>query len=458
MTAVGQRLRTRRREAGLTQGDLAGAELSTSYISLIESGRRTASLEVMELLARRLGCPVAELLPAAPAGEVASPGGHPRVPEAGGAVALSDAGAQQELAYVRFALEHGEPASVLGRLDPLLAPRSSRQVRHEATMLLAEAQHRLGDAVAAVRTLQPVLEACLGRRSHLAPAAVGIAAVQHRITAGDPAAAVRVGERVVEASRAAGQARTEEHLRLEATVMLAHYEHGDLALAASRGREIIAAARALGSDPGVAAALWNWALVAEARGDLPAALDAVERAYALLAPQGSSRNLLRLQITIAWYLLSASPQRAGEAGELLDAALTDLNDLGSAVEHGLWESSRALAHLLLGEAPAAEVLARRAVLHLRAVGETVGEVQALLTLADALVALARREEGAGQYRTALRTLAAARASRKVAALYRTLAHRLGLLGDTAASLAALGGALDAASIRARPGPVPTAGR
>ncbi|MGZ4598010.1 MAG: helix-turn-helix domain-containing protein, partial [Actinomycetes bacterium] len=35
------RLRARRREVGLSQSDLAGDELSSSYISLIESGKRT---------------------------------------------------------------------------------------------------------------------------------------------------------------------------------------------------------------------------------------------------------------------------------------------------------------------------------------------------------------------------------------------------------------------------------
>ncbi|MBK7623639.1 MAG: helix-turn-helix transcriptional regulator [Kineosporiaceae bacterium] len=55
------RLQRLRREAGLTQTQLAGDELSPSYVSLLESGKRLPSRDVVELLAKRLGCSATRL-------------------------------------------------------------------------------------------------------------------------------------------------------------------------------------------------------------------------------------------------------------------------------------------------------------------------------------------------------------------------------------------------------------
>jgi len=53
---IGTRLRHLRTTRGMSQADLAGSELSTSYISLIEAGKRIPSARTVELLAVRLGC------------------------------------------------------------------------------------------------------------------------------------------------------------------------------------------------------------------------------------------------------------------------------------------------------------------------------------------------------------------------------------------------------------------
>ncbi len=55
---LGQRLRALRKERGLSQSDLAGDLVSPSYVSLIESGQRSPEREVLEGLARKLGCSV----------------------------------------------------------------------------------------------------------------------------------------------------------------------------------------------------------------------------------------------------------------------------------------------------------------------------------------------------------------------------------------------------------------
>jgi tetratricopeptide (TPR) repeat protein len=54
--SLGDRVREQRVRLGLSQASLGAPDLSDSYISLIESGRRTPLPKVIETLARKLGC------------------------------------------------------------------------------------------------------------------------------------------------------------------------------------------------------------------------------------------------------------------------------------------------------------------------------------------------------------------------------------------------------------------
>jgi tetratricopeptide (TPR) repeat protein len=62
MSLLGERVRQRRKELGLTQSQLGGADLSKGFISLIEAGRTKPSVETLMLLARRLQKPVGYFL------------------------------------------------------------------------------------------------------------------------------------------------------------------------------------------------------------------------------------------------------------------------------------------------------------------------------------------------------------------------------------------------------------
>src|SRR3954465_1766582 len=54
--ALGRRIRDLRVRRGMSQAQLALPELSDSYVSLIESGKRVPTPDVVRLLARKLGC------------------------------------------------------------------------------------------------------------------------------------------------------------------------------------------------------------------------------------------------------------------------------------------------------------------------------------------------------------------------------------------------------------------
>ncbi|KRT77490.1 MAG: helix-turn-helix domain-containing protein, partial [Armatimonadetes bacterium CSP1-3] len=62
IVAFGQRLERARGRMGLTQAELAGADLSKSFVSLLETARSYPSVETLLLLARRAGTSVAGLL------------------------------------------------------------------------------------------------------------------------------------------------------------------------------------------------------------------------------------------------------------------------------------------------------------------------------------------------------------------------------------------------------------
>ncbi|MFD0636117.1 helix-turn-helix domain-containing protein [Catenulispora yoronensis] len=99
--AFGQRLRRLRVERGLTQGALAGEELSTGYLSRLESGARQPTERAVRLLADRLGIDPARFAEpeASPLAETLAVATGLGPDEAGPllAEALADAGGQDPL-------------------------------------------------------------------------------------------------------------------------------------------------------------------------------------------------------------------------------------------------------------------------------------------------------------------------------------------------------------------------
>ena len=57
-SALGERIRAARREAGLTQSQVAGAELTKGFISQVESGQVRPSIRSLQVIATRLGRPL----------------------------------------------------------------------------------------------------------------------------------------------------------------------------------------------------------------------------------------------------------------------------------------------------------------------------------------------------------------------------------------------------------------
>ncbi len=423
----GERLRDLRRAAGVSQVELAGDQLSPSYISLLEAGKRQPSSEVIQLIAQRLNCTV---------GDLVDPVTREQAQRA-----------ELELAYAKLAMANGEYQDVRRRLEPLLpAIASDRRLTDEGRYLLSEAYWRGGDYRRAVETVRPLYERCLARASHLPLTTVGLRLTRFFLDAGDLQAAIRYGEAALQAMSEQGLEDTDEYLRAAATLVAAYHVTGDLTHASASSAALIERAQRRGSTPGQAALYWNAALVEETQGNLAGALQLSQRALALLSEQSPSRDLGVLYATCASILLEAAPDRAGEAVGLLERALPLLKDFATGADLGDWEATRARAALVQGEPVTAEEFARRAVVSLA--GEARIELaQAQMSLGDALDLQERHQAANDAYRSAGEALHHCPPSRATAAIWRELAERLVRLGQTEAAVTAYGQALDAAAVR-----------
>src|SRR3569833_2564758 len=98
--SLGQRIRMTRIRLGLSQAQLALPELSDSNVSLIESGKRIPTPDVVRLLARNPGCSASNL--------------------ASGTDEEAQDRMRETLEYAEIALQNGEAAEARDRVAALL--------------------------------------------------------------------------------------------------------------------------------------------------------------------------------------------------------------------------------------------------------------------------------------------------------------------------------------------------
>jgi len=125
VSSLGERIRSRRNELGLTQSQLGGTELTKGFISLIEKGRAKPSIDNLKLLARRLKMPVGYFL------EDTGP--------------LGEAALQASMLAARVALKQDEPAEASEGFSAALALAKREHDLH------GEAECEIGLAAALAR-------------------------------------------------------------------------------------------------------------------------------------------------------------------------------------------------------------------------------------------------------------------------------------------------------------------
>jgi transcriptional regulator with XRE-family HTH domain len=425
MSPIGERIRAMRQSAGLSQTDLAGDQLSPSYVSLIEAGKRQPSPAVLRVLADRLNCRMEDL-------EL-------------GPQSQERQYVDLEISYAKLAMRNGETRAAHDRLARLIEmPDVDEATLDDARYLLAIANDQLNDPVTAAIVIQPVYERALAQRSHFAITRVASTLSWFYTSTGDLNTARRVAESGLSAADAQGLVGTAEYFNLAVNMLNICYELGDLTYCTILGEQLLQLAQ--GAQPREQGLVyWHAALVAEAQGKISEAVGLCERALAVMAEGSTQRELPRLRVEAATILLRSEPGRVNDAMALLDRALTDLADLGSPSDLAMWEYARARGELFLGRPAQAEQLARQALLHSNP-APTWSLARIHLVLGDALTA-GGGGEALGSYHAAREILRNCTVSRQAATVWRELADRLALAGDQPGATAAYVQALDSSGIR-----------
>lgn len=425
---LGERLRAVREDRRISQTDLAGSDLSPSYLSLIESGKRTPSDSVLQRLADRLDVSAHFL-------RYGSAAPEERVPEL-------------ELEHARHALVTGDLEEATARSQAVLAARGApRRLHDEALLVLAGAQERSGDLEGAFTTLLPLHNRAMTGDAAVGVAQTGVLLLQSLVQSGDLNQAADAGAAAVTASARLGATGTDEHLRLAATLVGVHIQRGDLLYAQHLAEEMLQDAEQVGSRVGQGSLHWNAALAAEESGHVERALHHSRRAVAFLSEGPDTRDFYRLKLSLASLLLLAEPPQVDEAVASLTAIRSPLEQLGSEVDMAYWYRIRASAHLRAGEPAEARASAETA---LSVLGDTprLEACVARTVLGDALAAAGDHDAAEAQYRKAADTLSMMSATRQAAQAWRDLGDRLVDLGRTDGALEAFQHAFDALGLRA----------
>jgi tetratricopeptide (TPR) repeat protein len=412
-----QRLRDLRLAAGLSQAELAGDDLSASYVSLIEAGKRTPTTDALTVLAKRLGCTVDQLV--------------------SGVDGRSREEARLELAYAELALNSGEAEEAERRLRVLLsdaAVSATPELLAAASLALAkalEARGLLEQAIAAYEQLLP------GPQEDPADGWLSLVVALCRCyrEAGDLTHSVELAERALARASTLGLAGSDEEIELAATLVAAYHERGDVTRARLLASQVVSRAERAGSARARGAAYWNASLVASAHGRTREALQLAERALALYAEQDNARSLGRLHSAYAWLLLRQPTPAAAEALAQLEAASAALAETGSQVDLAYCDIEAARALLELGRHDEAVDRARAGLDRLGP--ETrLQRASGLVVLGRAAAARGDESSARTAYQEAATDLAAVDASREAATVWCELAELCEALGDRDGALLA----------------------
>lgn len=278
--AFGERVREIRRAQGMSQGDLAGDGVSPSYVSLVESGRRSPSTKAAKAIAERLGMSLEELTAPRPADRERT---H-RLELVGQLVAARASQAAGDWPAARRQLE-----TVAGRA----ADNDLDEVRWEARWELAAVLDQLGAADDRERVLRTLLDDPLTTAAPLLRSQIAAELSQLHRRQGRLAEAVRRAE---DAQSAAADVEAARPARVQAQVALlsAYVESGEWHRAQGLADTLLDEAPSAGAARLRAIALWAAAGARYLDGRADAAHELLTEADELLAATDDVRQRTRL--------------------------------------------------------------------------------------------------------------------------------------------------------------------
>ena len=320
---LGRRLRHARQRAGLTQGEAAGSDMSTAYISRIEAGQRRPGPELLMGLAERLKCSPDELV--APDDTVES-------------YDLNlVARLTLELDYAELSLRTGGGSEALDRATAVLREAEGHSavpahLRRQARLLRALALEATDSGQEAIIELEDTVTDETQDHSTCDPIRLIralIALSRCYRESGDLSRAVDVGERAEQLVDQAQLRGSTEGLQLAVTVAAAYYERGDTNHAVRLCMRAIESAEHLDSPAARAAAYWNSSIMQSRNGHVAAALPLAKKAIALLDETDDARNQARLRSSLGLLQLRLDPPELEAARANFEQAATDLEFSGS---------------------------------------------------------------------------------------------------------------------------------
>ena len=299
--SFGRRLRELRQQRGLSQASLAGEEMSTGYLSRLESGARPPTARVVEYLSRRLGVPVSAFQP--PSGSLA-----------------------QALAAVTSSPEGGDTAELLA--DALTTDSDGDTAhRWQALWLLAHDEDRRGRYAEELRHLREL--------TRIADE-LGVPALRARARAQTARCLRALGDNDQahgSAEEAYRIARDEELPLPDVTSVLVvlvstEAEAGRLPEARAHAEELRRLAEKV-PRPLAVEALWAAAAACTRQGDNAAARDLLEQALQLLDSHDDLKLWMRLRLAAASLYLQADPPETQAARARLEEAEAALALVGT---------------------------------------------------------------------------------------------------------------------------------
>ncbi|MEU5210761.1 helix-turn-helix transcriptional regulator [Streptomyces sp. NPDC020742] len=332
--AFGKRVREVRRAQGLSQGDLAGEDLSPSYVSLVENGRRVPGAKIARSIAERLGTTVEAL----------------SAREESGARLTQRLDLVGQLVAARASALAGDWPAARRQLESLVAQAGADQdeVRWEARWELATVLGRLDAPDRHEAALRDLFDDPLTHSAPVLHARVAVELAQLLRAAGRLTEGVRFAE---EAVRVTGELAPDRPERVQARVALVSLsvDSGEWSRAAQLGAELSTQAAPLPAGELRAGALWAVAGARYLDGQPERALELLTEAEELLAATDGVR--LRLRLGRAHTLLALAAGPAPQADALMARARQAAALVGSA-SAGTWLAVLETAAALRRDDPA----------------------------------------------------------------------------------------------------------
>jgi tetratricopeptide (TPR) repeat protein len=398
---------------GLSQAQLALPELSDSYVSLIESGKRTPTPDVVRLLARKLGCSASYL--------------------SSGIDEDTQEKMRTTLEYAEIALQNGEAAEARDRFAELLEdpdlsalPEFTRTARWGHALAL-ESSGAIEDALREFAGLAAAVSPEYDTDEWIR---LNIAVSRCHREKGDVAQSVAVAEDAFSQVTGRPGPWDDEIVKLGATLAAAYLERGDLVSARQLADRLIERADAIGSPVARMAAYWEAAVVAKYQADFETAVTYGERALALLSEAADLRNLSRLRGEYGTLMLLARPHDAERARDELQRARRELTATAAGEIDIAWcLTELARAEIAMGQPGKAADRASEA-LDLLGGEFRLATAGALIVLGEARIRLGRERDAAEVLGRAMACLEEMEPTREAAQGWFHLAELLAETGTT----------------------------